>query len=138
MPKETSKVTTQGILPAPSFTRTGDSIHVSTLHPVDNMRNLAHSRSTSPYFGESEVAAQARSILESLKAVLQEAGSSLDKTLKAEVYLSDPQRFLRIQAGLEGTFPHRAAGPDNGHRWRGAHYSRLPAESECRGPGGRV
>ena len=63
------------------------------------------SPSTSPYTGESEMGAQTRAVVEELKAALGEAGTTLDQTLKAEVYLADPADFVEFKQVWQEYFP---------------------------------
>jgi enamine deaminase RidA (YjgF/YER057c/UK114 family) len=81
------------IVPGPAHRRAGDFIFVSSLYPVDDAGQIARADSTSPYLGESEMAAQSRRVLEQLERILASAGSSLGSTLKAEVYLADAADF---------------------------------------------
>ena len=103
--KKKSGRSMQNILPAPSFRRADDFIFVSSIYPTDGTGNIVHAKSVSPYIGESEIAAQTRSILETLKSVLAEAGTTLDQTLKAEVYLADPADFYDFKLVWKEYFP---------------------------------
>ncbi len=93
------------VLPASRSARQDDFIYVSTIYPIDSEGRVVHTESISPYTGESEVAAQTRSILDTLKAVLDEAGSALELTLKAEVYLVDPADFYEFKLVWKDYFP---------------------------------
>ena len=73
----------QGVLPAPSFRRAGDYVYVSSIFPLDQDGNVVQAQSVSPYVGESVIGAQTRACLERLRAVLAEAGTTLDRTVKA-------------------------------------------------------
>jgi enamine deaminase RidA (YjgF/YER057c/UK114 family) len=95
----------QGILPAPGWRRSGDFVFVSSIYPVDGEGNAVHSPSTSPYTGESEAGAQTRAVLEDLKARLAEAGTTLDRMVKAEVYLADPADFVELKQVWREYFP---------------------------------
>jgi enamine deaminase RidA (YjgF/YER057c/UK114 family) len=95
----------QGILPAPAWRRSGDFVFVSSLYPVDAEGRAVHSPSTSPYTGESEMGAQTRVVVEGLKAALAEAGTTLERTLKAEVYLADPADFVEFKQVWQEYFP---------------------------------
>jgi enamine deaminase RidA (YjgF/YER057c/UK114 family) len=95
----------QGILPAPSFRRAGDFIFVSSIYPLDSNGNVVHTQSISPYVGEAEIAAQTRACLGTLKGVLAEAGTSLDRVVKAEVYLADPADFYEFKLVWKEYFP---------------------------------
>ena len=87
----------QGVLPAPSFQRAGDFIFVSSIFPLDQDGNVVQAQSVSPYVGESDIGAQTRACLEKLRAVLTEAGTSLDRVLKAEVYLIEADDFYEFK-----------------------------------------
>ena len=93
------------VLPAPRFARQGDFIHVSTIYPLTDDGEVVHSEAVSPYVGEAEIAAQTRAILETLGGVLAEAGSGLDRVLKAEVYLVDPAEFYEFKLVWKAYFP---------------------------------
>ena len=47
---------------------------------------------------EGDIAAQARQVLNNLKAVLEAAGSSLDQVLKTTVFLADMNEFAAMNA----------------------------------------
>jgi 2-iminobutanoate/2-iminopropanoate deaminase len=95
----------QGILPAPAWRRSGDFVFVSSLYPVDGEGRAVHTPSTSPYRGESEMGAQTRTVVEALQAALSEAGTTLDQTLKAEVYLADAADFVEFKEVWQEYFP---------------------------------
>ena len=93
------------VLPAPRSNRQGDYIWVSTIYPLDADGGVVHAESPSPFVGESEVAAQARAVCEGLRGVLAEAGSSLDRVVKAEVYLVDAADFYEFKLVWREYFP---------------------------------
>ena len=93
------------VLPAPRFARKGDFIYVSTIYPLTPDGEVVHSDAISPYVGEAEIAAQTRAILETMRQVLAEAGSSLERVLKAEVYLVDPADFYEFKLVWKEYFP---------------------------------
>ena len=93
------------VLPAPHFNRQGDYIWVSTIYPLDADGAVVHADAPSPYVGESEVASQTRAVCEALQAVLAEAGSSLDRVVKAEVYLVAPEDFYEFKLVWREYFP---------------------------------
>jgi len=97
--------TAQEILPAPAHGRAGDYVFVSSLYPVGDVGEVVRADSISPYVGESEMGAQSRRVLELLKDVLAEAGSSLERTLKAEVYLVDASDFHEFKLVWREFFP---------------------------------
>ena len=93
------------VLPAPRWTRQDDLIYVSTLFPIDSDGNVVRSASISPHIGDSEVAAQTRALCAALGEILAEAGSSLELTLKAEVYLVDANDFYEFKLAWKEAFP---------------------------------
>ena len=93
------------LLPAPRFNRQGDYIWVSTIYPLDADGAVVHADAPSPYVGEAEVAAQTRAVCEGLKDTLAEAGTSMDRVLKAEVYLVDPAEFYEFKLVWQEYFP---------------------------------
>ena len=95
-------------LPAPRANRQGDYIWVSTIYPLDAEGAVVHAAAPSPYTGESDIAAQTRAVCEALRGVLAEAGSSLDRVVKAEVYLVAPEDFYEFKLVWREYF---AAGP---------------------------
>ena len=95
----------QGVLPAPSFRRAGDYVYVSSIFPLDQDGNVVQAQSVSPYVGESVIGAQTRACLERLRAVLTEAGTTLDRTVKAEVYLIEPEDFYEFKVVWQEYFP---------------------------------
>lgn len=95
----------ESVLPAPSFRRAGDYVFVSSIYPLDETGHAVRSESPSPYAGESDMAAQSRAVLTTLQRVLGEAGSSLDRTVKAEVHLVDPADFHEFKLVWKEFFP---------------------------------
>lgn len=69
--------------------RSGDMVYVSGQIPLD------------PKTGEKiagEIEDEARQVLANLKAVLEAAGSGMDRVVKATVYLTDLSLFPRVNA----------------------------------------
>jgi len=69
--------------------RSGDVVYVSGQIPLD------------PATGkkvEGEIEDEARQVLANLKAVLEAAGSGMDRVVKATVYLTDLSLFPRVNA----------------------------------------
>ncbi len=93
------------VLPAPRSARQGDFVYVSTIYPLNPDGSVLHTDAISPYVGEAEIAAQTRSVLETLQAILDEAGSALELTVKAEVYLVDPNDFYEFKLVWKQYFP---------------------------------
>lgn len=100
-----AKTTGQGILPAPAHRSSGDFVFVSSIYPVDAAGGVVRADSISPYVGESEMGAQSRRVLEQLEEALDSAGSSLDRTLRAEVYLADAADFYEFKVVWKEFFP---------------------------------
>ena len=95
----------RNVLPGPRFARQGDFIHVSTIYPLTAEGEVVHSDAISPHVGEAEIAAQTRAVLETMREVLAEAGSSLARVLKAEVYLVDAAEFYEFKLVWKEYFP---------------------------------
>ena len=96
-PSSGSTTPAQGVLPAPSFQRAGDFVFVSSIFPLDGAGNVVHADSISPYTGDTDIAAQTRSCIETLKCVLEAAGTSLECTIRAEVYLIEREDFYEFK-----------------------------------------
>ena len=96
----------QRVLPAPSFQRAGDFIFVSSIFPLDQDGNVVRAQSVSPYVGESDIGAQTRACLETLRSVLAEAGTTLDRVVKAEVYLIEADDFYEFKLVWQEYFPN--------------------------------
>jgi enamine deaminase RidA (YjgF/YER057c/UK114 family) len=102
---ERSCTTHQSLLPGPASRVAGDFVFVSSIHPVDQDGLLVRSSSPSPYVGESEVAAQTRSVLDSLEQTLEAGGSGLDRVLRLEVQLADAADFAEFKHVWRNAFP---------------------------------
>ena len=75
--------------------RSGDVVYVSGQIPLD------------PATGEKvegEIEDEARQVMANLKAVLEAAGSSMDRVVKATVYLTDLSLFPRVNAVYADAF----------------------------------
>lgn len=61
----------------------------------------------------NDIALQTRKSLQNVKAILEEAGSSMDKIVKTTVYLSDMANFVKMNEVYKeffaGDFPARSA-----------------------------
>jgi len=90
-------------LPAPATRRAGDYVFVSSIHPIDERGDVV--RGDRAYVGESEVERQSRRVLDELKRVLENGGSSLDRVLKAEVHLVDAADFPEFKRVWAEFFP---------------------------------
>ncbi|MDL2228800.1 RidA family protein [Treponema sp. OttesenSCG-928-L16] len=65
-----------------------------------------------PVSGEitgSTIEEQTRQVLENLKAVLEAAGTSLDRVLKTSCFLSDMDNFAKFNEVYAGYFPEKPA-----------------------------
>lgn len=80
--------------PYSSATILGNLVFVSGQGPIDP--------ETDKFVGET-VEEQTRRVLENVKIILEEVGSSLDKVLKCNVYLSDMNDFQKMN-GVYGEF----------------------------------
>jgi 2-iminobutanoate/2-iminopropanoate deaminase len=80
--------------PYSSATILGNLVFVSGQGPIDP--------ETDKFVGET-VEEQTRRVLENIKIILEELGSSLDKVLKCNVYLSDMNDFQKMN-GVYGEF----------------------------------
>jgi enamine deaminase RidA (YjgF/YER057c/UK114 family) len=92
------------LLPAPGWRRGGDFVFVSSIYPVSSEGELMRSGAPSPWVGVSEMAAQTRAVLVRLAESLREAGSSVDRVLKTEVYLANPADFAEFKHVYAETF----------------------------------
>lgn len=84
------------------------SLPVSTAIGVGDLVFCAGQVSVNPATGEPElgtVEAETRRTLENLKAVLESAGSSLDKVVKTTVFLTDLNKFEEMNRVYREFFP---------------------------------
>ena len=77
--------------------RAGDFVFVSGQPPMDPVAGL-------PIVGD--IQAQTRQTLENVKAVLEAAGTSLDKVVKSTVYCSNSAYFGKVNEIYREFFPH--------------------------------
>lgn len=103
-PTSAPAVVDQGVLPAPAWRRAGDLVFVSTIHPLTADGRLAAAERPSPWVGESDVAAQTRAVLQTLEAVLREAGSAPELVLRTEVQLADAADFVEFKLAYASVF----------------------------------
>lgn len=83
----------------------GDLIFTSGQLPIDPATGE---------FAGAEIEEQTRQALENLKAILEEAGSGMDKVIKTTCFLSDIGNFARMnevyaEFFTEGAYPSRSA-----------------------------
>jgi 2-iminobutanoate/2-iminopropanoate deaminase len=69
--------------------RAGDTIYVAGQIPVDAATNQ---------MVEGDAAAHARQVFENIKAILEAAGSSLDRVVKTTIFLADVNDFAAVNA----------------------------------------
>ncbi len=69
--------------------RAGDTIYVAGQVPVDPATNQVV---------EGDVSAQARQVFENIKAILEAAGTSLDRVVKTTIFLANLDDFAAVNA----------------------------------------
>jgi len=83
--------------------RVGDTIYVAGQMAIDPATNA---------LVEGDAAAQARRVFENIKAIVEAAGSSLDRVVKTTIFLADVDDFAAINAVyaeyFTGTLPARS------------------------------
>jgi enamine deaminase RidA (YjgF/YER057c/UK114 family) len=92
-------------VPAPDAVRAGDYVYTTSIYPIDKS---GHAISVDEAIGEagpSLIEVQTRHCLETLKRVLQEAGSGLERVLKADVHLVDADDFYEFKLVWKKYFP---------------------------------
>ena len=91
--------------PAPRAVRAGDYVFTSSIYPIDE---AGHAVSIDERLGEagpSRMEVQARRCLETLKSVLRDSGSSLERVLKADVHLADAAELNEFKRVWKEYFP---------------------------------
>ena len=91
--------------PAPRAVRAGDYVFTSSIYPIDE---AGHAVSIDEHLGEagpSRMEVQARRCLETLKSVLRDSGSSLERMLKADVHLADAAELNEFKRVWKEYFP---------------------------------
>lgn len=91
--------------PAPRAVRAGDYVFTSSIYPIDEAGHAIAVDERLGQAGPSLMEMQARRCLESLKSVLRDFGSSLERVLKAEVHLVDAQEFNEFKRVWKEYFP---------------------------------
>ncbi len=84
------------LAPLSPAVRAGDFVFVSGQPPMDPVAG-------GPIVGD--IQAQTRQVLENIKTVLEAAGSSLDKVVKATVYCSNSGYFAKVNEIYREYFP---------------------------------
>ena len=96
VPVTSDAVRRQGV-PLSPVVRGGGFVFVSGLPPVDP--------DTGRFFG-GDIARQTELSLEGVKRALEAAGSSLDKVVKATVYITNAAHFETVNEVYRRYFPH--------------------------------
>src|SRR5947207_950667 len=91
--------------PAPKAVRAGDYIYTSSIYPIDDAGHALSVDEGLGLAGPSLIEVQARRCLEQLKAVLRDAGSSMERVLKADVHLADAADFVEVKRVWKEFFP---------------------------------
>jgi enamine deaminase RidA (YjgF/YER057c/UK114 family) len=92
-------------VPAPRAVRAGDYIFTSSIYPINEAGHAIQVDECLGEAGPSLIEVQTRHCLESLKAVLTEFGSSLERVLKADVHLADAAEFYEFKCIWREYFP---------------------------------
>jgi enamine deaminase RidA (YjgF/YER057c/UK114 family) len=94
----------QDMLPAPPFRLAGELVYVSSIHPLTEQGRLAEPVRPSRWTGDSDAAAQMRSVLATLRNVLEQAGSDMTRVVRLELQLVSAALFPEVKLALEETF----------------------------------
>ncbi len=78
--------------------RIGDTVYTSGQVALDADGNLV---------GGDDVGAQSRRVFENVRAVLAEAGATMDDVVKITTFLTDVSRFAEFAAARAEAFPNR-------------------------------
>ena len=90
----------------PHAARAGDFIFTSSIYPLDpESGRVVRADETYQYVRESQMEAQSRRCLETLRIVLEGVGSSLERVLKVEVHLADAADFRDFKPVWKEYFP---------------------------------
>ncbi len=91
--------------PAPRAVRAGDYVYTSSIYPIDASGYAIGVDERLGAAGPTLMEAQTRRCLETLKSVLGDFGSSLERVLKAEVHLVDASDFYEFKRVWKEYFP---------------------------------
>ncbi|KAK3073327.1 hypothetical protein LTR53_005175 [Teratosphaeriaceae sp. CCFEE 6253] len=94
-----SKKSAQPVGPYSQAIQAGPHIFVSGQIPADASGKLT----------EGSIADKTTACCEGLKNILEEAGSSMEKTVKVTVFLTDMANFAEMNSVYEKYFPHKPA-----------------------------
>lgn len=94
-------------VPVPRAVRAGDYVFTSSIYPVDEAGRVVGLDAILDATRPSLMEIQARQCLESLKKALAEAGSSIDRVLKADVHLVDAADFYEFKRVWREYFPSK-------------------------------
>lgn len=78
--------------------RVGERVYVSGQIAFDPEGNV---------IGEGDLGAQARQVFENVRAVLAEAGATMDDVVKITAYLTDMGRYAEYSAARGAAFPNK-------------------------------
>jgi 2-iminobutanoate/2-iminopropanoate deaminase len=91
--------------PAPRAVRARDYVFTSSIYPVNESGHAVGIDERVGEAGPSLISVQTRHCLETLKAILKEQKTSLDRVLKAEVHLADAADFYEFKLVWREYFP---------------------------------
>ncbi|KAJ9625542.1 hypothetical protein H2203_004299 [Taxawa tesnikishii (nom. ined.)] len=94
-----TKKSVQPVGPYSQAIKAGGQIYVSGQIPADAQGNLT----------EGSIADKTKVSCEGAKAILEEAGSSLEKVVKTTVFLDDMANFAEMNSVYEKYFAHKPA-----------------------------
>ena len=104
-PLELRRSAALSVIPAPAAVRAGDYVFTSSIYPVDERGLAIAVDECVGEAGPSLIAVQTRHCLETLRNILGQHGSSLDRVLKAEVHLADAADFYEFKLVWREYFP---------------------------------